>query len=103
MRYQNQQAFTPWKSKFVAMKDRESIHRDKIYAAIIDYASEHGGNSPTIREIQAVTAISSTSVVAYNVHALVRLGKLEIVDRKLIVVGATWQPPPSGAANVDGD
>lgn len=93
MRYQNQPAYAPWKSKFVAYGDRENVYRDKIYAAIIDYATEHGGNSPTIREIQAVTAISSTSVVSYHVHALVRLGRLEIVDRKLIVCGSQWMPP----------
>lgn len=93
MRFHNQKAHTPWKSKFIAYADRESVNRDKIYAVIIDYAIEHGGNSPTIREMMGATGISSSSVVAYNVHALVRLGRLEIVDRKLMVCGATWVAP----------
>jgi len=81
------------KSKFGTLAEHRSGYRAKIYATIIDYCAEHGGNAPTIREIMQRTGISSTSVVAYHIHSLIGVGKLDIVDRKLCVVGATWIAP----------
>lgn len=84
---------TPWRSKFVARADREYRYRDRVYAAIVEYAREHNGATPTIREIMTMVGISSTSVAAYSVRLLIDLGKLAIVDRKLIVVGSRWIGP----------
>lgn len=97
MRYRNpSQTKMPWRMRSIPRVQAATENRDKVYAAIIDYALEHGGNTPTLREIMDVTGISSTSVAAYNVGSLVTLGKLEILDRKLIVVGGTWIPPREG-------
>lgn len=84
---------TPWRSKFVARADREYRYRDRVYAAIVEYAREHNGATPTMRELCEIVDISSTSVAAFNVHLLIDMGKLEIRDRKLIVVGSRWIGP----------
>lgn len=68
-------------------------NRQRVYAAIVEYAAEHGGNTPTIREVCEVCRISSTSVVNYHIQALIDEELLEWRDRKLIVTGATWIPP----------
>lgn len=84
---------TPWRSKFVARADREYRYRDRVYAAIVEYAGEHCGATPTVREIMEMVGISSTSVAAYNVKLLIGMGKLAVVDRKLLVVGSRWIGP----------
>ena len=70
-----------------------SNNTERVYRAILDYCADHSGCAPTVREIQEMTGISSTSVVTYHIRILVHLGRLEIRDRKLIVVGATWIAP----------
>lgn len=76
---------------------RHSELDDKIYATIIDYAGEHGGHTPTRREICSLANVSSTSVVSHHIKRLIGRGMLEVRDRKLIVCGATWTPPERGA------
>lgn len=70
-----------------------SRHRENVYRAICEYAQAHAGNSPTVREMMEMAGVSSASVVAYNVKQLIDMGRLAVVDRKLVVVGATWTPP----------
>lgn len=67
--------------------------RERVYRAILDYAGEHGGNTPTRRELLELCDMSSTSVVSYHIAHLVEDGLLELRDRKLIVCGGTWAPP----------
>lgn len=67
--------------------------RPRIYAAIVAYASEHGGHTPTRRELVEICHISSTSVVNHHIHVLIDRGELELIDGKLIVAGGTWLPP----------
>jgi repressor LexA len=52
-----------------------------IYTFIRDYHGRHGV-SPTIREIQEAVGISSTSVVAYHIDKLIRLGQLRRVHAR---------------------
>lgn len=74
--------------------------RDKVYRAIVAYAGEHGGNTPTRRELCELTEISSTSVVSWHIAKLIASDLLEIIDRKLIVVGGQWTPPERTQENV---
>ena len=85
---------TARRPQFVSRPDRPSLHRQNVYRAICLYAVDHGGNCPTVREIMERTGVTSTSVVAYNIRALIEMGRLEIKDRKLVVVGGVWTPPP---------
>lgn len=64
-----------------------------VYHCILDYCQEHGGNTPTIREVQQILDLSSSSVAAHYINRLIFAGKLEVCDRKLVVVGGTWIPP----------
>lgn len=84
------------------MPRQPSSRRERIYAAILDYAAEHGGNTPTIRELQALAGISSSSVVSYHLYGLACQGRLERRDNKWIVVGSIWIPPREGAEH-DGE
>lgn len=70
------------------MENRERVHR-----AIIDYAKEHGGHTPTRRELCVLCEISSTSVVSYHIAALIRDELLIVKDNKLCVVDGVWIPP----------
>lgn len=72
--------------------------RQRVYAAIVAYAKEHGGHTPTRREICSLADVSSTSVVTYHLVALIDDGLLEWRDRKLIITGGCWTPP-AGAVN----
>lgn len=67
--------------------------RARVYRAILDFAADHGGNTPTHRQIQQMADISSSSVVAYNIAALVDDGRLERKDGKICVVGCKWFAP----------
>lgn len=67
--------------------------RERIYRAIVEYAKQHGGHSPTRRELCILADVSSTSVASYHIDALIDDGMLEIIDRKLLIVGSKWFPP----------
>jgi len=83
----------PWRSEWRPHPVKPSRYRDKVYRAILAYCGEHGGNTPTIRELMDIVGISSTSVVGYSINQLIDMGLLEVIDRKLVVVGAQWTPP----------
>lgn len=51
-------------------------NRARILAYIHTYAAEHGGRTPTIREIGDAVGISSTSVVNYHLNKLAASGDL---------------------------
>lgn len=105
MRYPPRPAYIPrlWDKRPAAVPPRSYVghygrppgspNTGRIYQAIVAYASEHGGNTPTFKELCQICDISSTSTVAHHVRALIERGKLELVDRKLIVVGGKWTPP----------
>ena len=62
----------------------------EIYNYILDYKSNHDGNSPSIREIMSQTSVNSTSVVQHHLLKMVDMGLIEKVDRKfrsIIIVG----------------
>ncbi len=54
-----------------------SPRQERILAYLRGYVSEHGW-PPSNREIGRACGISSTSVVAYNLHALQRRGYIEM-------------------------
>ncbi len=58
------------------------------------YKLFHGGNAPTRREIVERLNLSGPSVAQRTVRELIDLGILEIIDRKLCLIGETWSPPP---------
>lgn len=83
------QAARAWREQ----PSRANGYRAKIYRAILDYCAEHGGNTPTIRELCQVCGISSTSVVNHHIQRLIDEGLLDWIDRKLVVIGGVWIPP----------
>lgn len=97
MRYQNQpEGLVLQRGLLAPRANYGSKYREAVYEAICGYAVDHGGNTPTVRELCEIVGISSTSVAGYNVHQLIKQGLLEIVDRKLVVVGGVWTPPTGG-------
>lgn len=56
----------------------------RVYEFIYRYAMAHGGNTPTYAEVSAGVGISKT-VVWHHVHKLIRMGKLDQKDKKLVV------------------
>lgn len=70
---------------------------DRVLTAICDYQLEHEGKTPTIREIQAMADIKSTSTVAYHVtklinRGLIKKGRLDY-SRIAQVAGGMFQVP----------
>ncbi len=70
---------------------------DQIYRWIVAFKRSHDGLSPTLREIMEGCGISSTSVAHFHVAKLQRQGKVRRhgpgMNRNLVVVGGSWQPP----------
>ena len=87
----------PWQArgetKWRPRTSRPNAYRVKIYRAILDYCAEHGGHTPTIRELCTLCGISSTSVVNFHIQKLIDEGLLDWIDRKLVVAGGMWIPP----------
>jgi SOS-response transcriptional repressor LexA len=72
-------------------------NRDDIYQYIVDYCQMHNGLPPVMREIGAATGISSTSVVAYALGNLEKLGRISRDDSgRIMVNGAKWIAPRAG-------
>lgn len=64
-----------------------------LYDAIVDFKRANDGNSPSARDLLAVTDITSSSVLAYNLKQLERAGLIDIdrgVARSIRVVGGRW-------------
>lgn len=66
--------------------------RDEIYDYICEYADEHNGPTPSIREV-AFYFRRSYSTVYRHIQQLVEEHRLEWRDGKLIVVASSWLPP----------
>jgi hypothetical protein len=69
----------------------------RLYRYLVNYKLEHDGNSPSYREIQAACGISSSSMVAYKLGRLRRLGLIDWPANKpvrnIIIIGGAWRPP----------
>ncbi len=69
---------------------------EEIYRFIVAFKQAHDGNSPTLREIGAGCAISSTSVVVYHLGLLAKAGRIRLCRedrsraRRIEVVGGAW-------------
>lgn len=76
---------------------REPVVKEKsdyaklIYDAVIAYKKANDGNSPTIRAICDATGIPSTATVYRYLNAMKAKGLVDIVDKKVVVIGGTWQ------------
>jgi SOS-response transcriptional repressor LexA len=78
---------------------------DQVYDFIVKFKSDHGGNSPTIREIADAVEIPSTSTVDYYLGILEHLGKIKRSDNKgesrmIEVIGGVWMAP-TGLTAID--
>ncbi len=67
----------------------------RIFNWIVQYKTEHDGNSPTLRELMRACDMSSLSVVAYNLRRLERAGKITLAGRRaqtrrIVVIGGEW-------------
>ncbi|MCE7858403.1 MAG: hypothetical protein DYG86_01300 [Chloroflexi bacterium CFX2] len=68
---------------------------EKVYQYILQYKSEHDGNSPSIREIMSACRIPSSSVAKYYLDAmearnLIRRGGDKGKSRRIEVIGGAW-------------
>lgn len=66
---------------------------ERVFDFIVQYKSENDGNSPSIRDIMAHCAISSTSVVIYHLEKLERSERIErdyAGARSIRVRGGEW-------------
>jgi repressor of nif and glnA expression len=75
----------------------QMTRRDEILQVLCDYADDHVGNSPSLRdlhrEVRKIGYRISLSAVRQHVTKLEAERRLERKDGKLIVVGADWFPP----------
>lgn len=75
--------------------------RRDLLDAIIQYKLTNDGCAPTIRELMALCAIPTTSVVLYHLRCLEREGTIERDGHIIRVTGARWVPPdPSGHTTI---
>lgn len=69
----------------------------QVYQAIRRYKVEHGGLSPSIRELCALTGVSSTSVLRYYLRQLQASGHISIAQdfssRHISLPGEIYTPP----------
>lgn len=69
---------------------------ESIYRYIIRYKRQHGGESPTRREIGEGLGISTPSLVHHHLMMLERAGKIRLARpggkaRMITIPGASWQ------------
>ncbi len=67
-----------------------ALRRQEILAYIVQYAIEHKGPTPTIREIAQHFRLAYTTCY-YHIELLIKEGHLQKRDGKLIVTGAQWK------------
>lgn len=66
---------------------------EAVFRCVVAFKRDHGGDSPTAREIAALLDIPSTSTVAYHLGKLERAGRIVRepgVARRIAVTGAKW-------------
>jgi SOS-response transcriptional repressor LexA len=68
---------------------------ENILRYVIDFKREHDGISPTIREIQEGTGISSSSLVKFYLDGLQERGVIQYIgdhmSRGIMVAGGEWR------------
>ena len=63
---------------------------------IMEYKIKHDGNSPSVRELQAMLGLRSTSSVFHHLHSLRRAGLIRpssAEHHSIEVIGGRWLPP----------
>ena len=75
--------------------DRPIYDIQQIFNWIVEYKTQHDGNSPTHRELMRACHMSSLSVVAYTLRRLERAGKITLAGqraqtRRIVVIGGEW-------------
>lgn len=76
-------------------KNSLTPNKKKIYDFIVSFKREHGGNSPTVREIADAVGIGSISVVHWYLRSLQGLGMIDLMGgaRNIVVTGGIWIAP----------
>jgi SOS-response transcriptional repressor LexA len=77
-------------------RNNQKVERsESILRYVIDYKREHDGISPTIREIQEATGISSSSLVKFYLDGLQKRGAIQYIgdnlSRGIMVTGGEWK------------
>ena len=72
------------------MTEKSTLVSVAMYEFIVEYKTEHDGNSPTYREILDGMGIYSLNTVHMYIHGMIDAGLLEVIDRKLCVKGGAW-------------
>lgn len=68
--------------------------RQRVYRAIIAYKRSHDGNSPSYRELMALTDITSAGHLDYALRALADEDLIRIGGtRQIEIIGAVWTAP----------
>jgi hypothetical protein len=65
--------------------------RDEIYQYICDYADEHRGPTPSIREI-AIHFERNYTTIYRHIDTLIKENRIDRQDGKIIVKSAQWFP-----------
>lgn len=75
--------------------------RDEIFEVLCDYADDHIGNSPSIRdllqEMHKRGYCMSRGTLQVHIVKLQAERRIDRKDGKLIVIGADWIPPDEAA------
>lgn len=82
--------------------------RGEIFNFIVEYKREHGGVSPTIREIQEHTGVTSTSSITHHLGELERQGAIYFVGTKytprniaVTRLGMSWESKNNGITSAE--
>lgn len=73
------------------VEKRISERQAATMAYIKMYKRTHDGIPPTVREIQEYVGVSSTSLVANDLRALVQQGKIYFIRSMIAVTGGEWR------------
>lgn len=69
----------------------------KVYLAIYRYLDEHNGQSPSMREIRALSGLGSTNTVSFHVNELAKRGLVlyegDRSARSISLPGSTYANP----------
>jgi hypothetical protein len=67
----------------------------EIFRWIIEYKSQHDGNSPSLTEMMSACCISSRSVARYQLRRMQSAGLIRLAGskqaRSICVVGGEWR------------
>lgn len=75
--------------------DRACYDIEKIFRWIVEYKTQHDGNSPTLVELMSACGVSSRSVARYLLQRLQKAGLIRLSgnkqSRSIRVVGGEWR------------